>query len=120
MRPLAPGERDGDLVEVLHPVREAPGDRLEEAAAVVAPLPVETVVVTARVSAPLATKLVQRAAAGGGASVVWVDSASFAGRPAGTQPELLRLQAAGIPVAVVREGDDLGRALGAQARSAVG
>ena len=73
---------------------------------------VETVVVTARLSGPLATKLVQRALAGQGVSLVWVDSASFAERPTKVEPELLRLQAAGVPVAVVRRGDSLATVLG--------
>ena len=55
----------------------------------------ETVVVTARLSGALATKLVQRALAGQGVSVVWIDAPSFAGRPTQVEPELLRLQAAG-------------------------
>ena len=74
---------------------------------------VETVVVTARLSGPLATKLVQRALAGQGVSVVWVDSASFAARPTKVEPELLRLQAAGVAVAVLRRGDSLATVLGA-------
>jgi uncharacterized protein (DUF58 family) len=74
---------------------------------------VETVVVTARLSGALATKLVQRALSGQGVSVVWVDSASFATRPTKVEPELLRLQAAGVAVAVVRRGDSLAAVLGA-------
>lgn len=74
---------------------------------------VETVVVTARVSGALAAKLVERSLAGQGVSVVWVDSASFAGRPTKVEPELLRLQAAGVAVAVVRQGDSLAGVLGA-------
>jgi uncharacterized protein (DUF58 family) len=83
---------------------------------------VETVVVTARLSGSLVTKLVQRAQAGQGVSVVWVDAASFAGRPTRVEPELLRLQAAGVAVAVVRQGDPLAAALGAspERRSASG
>ena len=65
--------------------------------------PLETVVVTARVSGALATRLVQRALAGQGVSVVWIDAPSFAGRPTQVEPELLRLQAAGVAVAVVRQ-----------------
>ena len=82
----------------------------------------ETLVVTARLSGALATKLVQRALAGQGVSLVWVDSASFADRPTKVEPELLRLQAAGVPVAVVRRGDSLATVLGAPAvvRSASG
>jgi hypothetical protein len=48
-----------------------------------------------------------------GASVVYVQAAPE------PEPQLLRLQAAGIPIAVVRPGDDLARALGgAEARVA--
>jgi uncharacterized protein (DUF58 family) len=73
----------------------------------------ETVVVTARVSGPLATKLVQRALAAQSVSLVWIDAPSFAGRPTAVEPELLRLQAAGVAVAVVRQGDSLAAVLGA-------
>jgi len=74
---------------------------------------VETVVVTARLSGALATRLVQRALAGQGVSIVWIDTASFAVRPAKVEPELLRLQAAGVAVAVIRRGDSLAAVLGA-------
>jgi uncharacterized protein (DUF58 family) len=82
----------------------------------------ETVVVTSRISGALATKLVQRALTGHGVSVVWIDAPSFAGRPTRVEPELLRLQAAGIAVAVLRRGDPLAAVLGAApaARSAHG
>ena len=75
---------------------------------------VETVVVTGRLSGALATKLIQRALAGQGVSVVWVDTASFVERPTKVEPELLRLQAAGVAVAVVRKGDSLATVLGAE------
>jgi hypothetical protein len=52
--------------------------------------------------------------AGQGVSVVWVDTASFAGRPTTVQPDLLRVQAAGVRVAVVRRGDSLVAVLGAE------
>ena len=74
---------------------------------------VETVVITARLSGALATRLVQRSLAAQGVSIVWIDSASFAGRPTKVEPELLRLQAAGVAVAVVRRGDSLAGVLGA-------
>jgi hypothetical protein len=73
----------------------------------------ETVVVTARLSGALATKLVQRSLAGQGVGVVWIDTASFAGRPTKVEPELLRVQAAGVAVAVLRRGDSLAAVLGA-------
>jgi uncharacterized protein (DUF58 family) len=82
----------------------------------------ETVVVTARISGALAAKLVQRSLTGHGVSVVWIDAPSFAGRPTRIEPELLRLQAAGVAVAVIRRGDPLAAVLGAapDARSAHG
>jgi uncharacterized protein (DUF58 family) len=73
----------------------------------------ETVVVTARLSGALATRLVQRALSGQGVSVVWVDAASFASRATALEPELLRLQSAGVAVAVLRKGDSLAAVLGA-------
>jgi uncharacterized protein (DUF58 family) len=68
----------------------------------------ELVVVTSQVAAPLADRLVQRALSRRGTSLVYVDAD---GEP---EPQLLRLQAVGIPVAVVRPGDDLVQALGAR------
>jgi uncharacterized protein (DUF58 family) len=44
-------------------------------------------------------------------SVVWIDTPSFAGRPSRSSPSALRLAAAGIPLAIVRRGDDLATAL---------
>ena len=71
-------------------------------------------VVTARLAPELVDRLVQRALARRGASLVYVDAASFANSTAVRRPEpaLLRLQAAGVPVAVVRRGDDLAACLG--------
>ena len=69
--------------------------------------------ITARLSGALATKLVHLSLAAQGISIVWVDSASFAGRPTKVEPDLLRLQAAGVAVALVRRGDSLAAVLGA-------
>jgi hypothetical protein len=44
-------------------------------------------------------------------ALVYVEAASFAGRRSRPEPDLLRLQAAGVPIAVVRHGDDLATAL---------
>ena len=77
-----------------------------------AALALDVVVVTARLEPGLVERLIQRAAARRNAAVVWVDAASFAGRPS-REPALLRLQAAGVPVAVLRRGDDLSGVLGA-------
>ena len=53
-------------------------------------------------------------------SLVWVDAASYApgGLRGHREPLLLRLQAAGVPVAVIRKGDDLASALSAPAGEA--
>ena len=80
----------------------------------------ELVVVTSRLTAPLARSSLQRAQRGHGVSLVWIDSASFADRPTAVEPELLRLQAVGIPVAVVRRGDDLRAVFGGAAAAAGG
>ena len=66
----------------------------------------ELVVVTARVDVPLADRLVQRALSRRGAALVYVQTRTE------PEPQLLRLQAVGIPVAVVRPGGDLRAALG--------
>jgi len=52
-------------------------------------------------------------------SVVWIDAASFAGRPTRVEPGLLRLAAHGIPTAAVRRDDDLGAVLSARPLQAV-
>jgi len=74
----------------------------------------ELVVVTARITPQLVDRLAHRAAAGGSAALVYVDSASFAptpGQGSAREPALLRLQTLGVPVAVLRRGDDLAAAL---------
>jgi len=71
----------------------------------------ELVVVTARLEPALVDRLIQRALARRRVSIVFVDAASFNGATLRREPALLRLQAAGIPVAVVRAGDDLAAAL---------
>ena len=52
-------------------------------------------------------------------SLVWIDAASFAGRPSRAEPGLIRLAAHGIPTAVVRRGDDLANVLSARVFEAV-
>jgi len=75
------------------------------------------VIVTSTLSPALVDRLIQRAIVQRRVSVVYVDAPSYSGqsRP---EPALLRLQAAGIPVAVVRRGDDLRTVLGSQLRRA--
>ena len=45
-------------------------------------------------------------------SVVWVDAPSYAGRPTRAATGPLRLSGAGVPLAAVRQGEDLAAALG--------
>jgi uncharacterized protein (DUF58 family) len=71
----------------------------------------ELVVVTARLDSRLVERMVERVAGRRRTSLVYVDAATFAGAPAQRLPALLRLQAAGVPVAVVRADDDLRAAL---------
>jgi hypothetical protein len=68
----------------------------------------ELVVVTGQVDVALADRLVQRALSRRGASVVHVTASAT------PEPQLLRLQTVGIPVAVLRPGDDLAAVLGAR------
>ncbi|HYX88552.1 MAG TPA: DUF58 domain-containing protein [Gaiellaceae bacterium] len=73
----------------------------------------ELAVVTGSLSQRLADRLVARALGRGSVSLVLVDTASFApaGRVSRALPELLRLQAAGVKIAVLRRGDELAERL---------
>ena len=70
----------------------------------------ELVVVTAALE-PGAVEALLGAAMRRLVSVVWLDAPSYAGRPTRAVPGVLRLTAAGVPVAVVRRGEDLSAAL---------
>ena len=78
----------------------------------------DVTVVTGRLDPRLVERLVHLALSRRRVSLVYVDPASFGGRPR-PEPGLLRLQAAGIPVAVVRRGDDLAAKLAGEALSGV-
>jgi uncharacterized protein (DUF58 family) len=69
----------------------------------------ELVVVTASLGIELTDTLLERALARRPTSLVLVEAASFrpGGAPPAREPSLLRLQMAGVPVAVLRRGDDL-------------
>jgi uncharacterized protein (DUF58 family) len=71
----------------------------------------ELVVVTSRVDRPLVERLLERTLTRRPVSVVHVEPESYAGRPRRPEPNLLRLQAAGVPIAAVRQGEDLAAAL---------
>ena len=74
------------------------------------------VVVTGSPLAPAAEPLL-RTAALRLVSIVWIDAPSFAGRPTRADPGLLRVAASGIPVVVVRQGEDLAQTFGTQERA---
>ncbi len=74
----------------------------------------ELTVVTATLDGALLDRLLKRALARHSVSLVFVEAASFAPEPtAQRHPVLLRLQSVGVPVAVLRRGDDLASVLSA-------
>jgi uncharacterized protein (DUF58 family) len=75
----------------------------------------ELVVVTSRIERPLVDRLLERALTRRAVVLVYVEPESFAGAERWREPALLRLQAAGVPLAVVRQGEDLVTALGGAA-----
>ena len=76
----------------------------------------ELALVTSRLDAALVDRVVHRSLAQRRVSVVYVDAPTFAGGRPTREPGLLRLQASGVPVAVVRRGDDLRFVLGTAMR----
>ncbi|HEV7133389.1 MAG TPA: DUF58 domain-containing protein [Gaiellaceae bacterium] len=96
-----------EILAGAEPTSRTPVFALLDANGGIASRSLELVVVTARVDVPLADRLVQRALSRRGVSVVYVETS------AAPEPQLLRLQAVGIPVAIVRPGGDLAAALSA-------
>ncbi len=109
---------DGDWRAAMEALAAARADGMSPLSALVArdggvvSRALELAVVTAHLDPTLVERLAQRATSHRGVSLVWVDSATYAGRAARSEPALLRLQAAGVAVAVVRRGDDLRAVLG--------
>jgi uncharacterized protein (DUF58 family) len=97
-----------ELLAAAQPDAQTPARALLQTGGGVVARSLELVVVTARVEAPLVDRLVQRALSRRGTSIVYVQTS------AERQPQLLRLQSLGVPLAVVRPGDDLAAALGAR------
>ncbi|HEY0416314.1 MAG TPA: DUF58 domain-containing protein [Gaiellaceae bacterium] len=95
-----------ELLAATEPTADTPAFALLQADGGVAARSLELVVVTSRIDVRLVDRLVQRALSRRGVSLVYVEAVP------GPQPQLLRLQAVGIPVAVVRARDDLAVALG--------
>jgi uncharacterized protein (DUF58 family) len=109
---------DGDwriVLDLLAAVEPEPGPPLaallaEDASA--AGRSLEVTVVTASLTAQLVERLVERSLSHRHVSLVLVDAATFGGAESRRRPELLRLQAVGVAVAVLRQGDDLAAKLG--------
>jgi uncharacterized protein (DUF58 family) len=76
----------------------------------------ELCLVTSNLGPRLADRLLQRSVTRRGSSLVYVDAASFAGAagslPAEIRAQVGRLEHAGIPVCVLRRGEDLAARLG--------
>jgi uncharacterized protein (DUF58 family) len=105
--PASDWRRALELLAAVEATGTAPASRLltEEDGPVARAL--DLAVVTARLESALVDRLVQRALSRRNVSLVYVDPASFKGGFRRPETALLRLQAAGVPVAVVRAGDDL-------------
>ena len=100
-----------ELLAAAEPTGTATAERLLAAHDSPVARALELVVVTARLERGLVDRLVQRALSRRKVSLVYVDAASFNGATRRPEPLLLRLDAAGIPIAVVRSGDRLETAL---------
>ena len=115
--PAADWRRALELLAAVEPNGRAPLASLlaEEASAAARAL--ELTVVTAQIDGKLADRLLERALSRRRVSVVYVDTATFAGAVSRPEPLLLRLHSAQIPIAVVRAGDDLRGCLAQQSVS---
>jgi hypothetical protein len=109
--PAADWRRALELLAAVEATGDTPVARLLAEENSPAARALELVVVTARLEPALVDRLIQRALSRRKVSVVFVDPASFNGAPRRPEPVLLRLQAAGIAVAVIRSGDDLAASL---------
>jgi uncharacterized protein (DUF58 family) len=101
-----------DLLAAVEPEPAPPLVALLEDEAGVAGRTLELAIVTATLPPRLTDRLVERSLGRRSVSLVLVDAASFNGAGVRPVPELLRLQAAGVAVAVIRKGDDLAERLG--------
>jgi uncharacterized protein (DUF58 family) len=104
-------QRALELLAAAEPDASRPVAALLESGVSPAARSLELVVVTSRIEPALVNRLLERALTRRAVALVHVEAASFAGRPRRPEPLLLRLQAAGVPIAVVRQGDDLAVAL---------
>ena len=104
-------QRALELLAAAEPDAKVPAAALLQSAGGPASRSLELVVVTSRVEPALVSRLLERALTRRAVALVHVEAASFVGRPHRPEPSLLRLQSAGVPIAVVRHGEDLATAL---------
>jgi len=106
-----------DLLAAAEPDGHAPAASLLGDEGSVVSRALELTVVTSSLSPMLVERLLQRTLSQRRAALVFVDPASFGpnGDHPAPRPALLRLQASGVPVAVLRRGDDLAAKLGGDA-----
>jgi uncharacterized protein (DUF58 family) len=100
-----------EVLAAAEPTGRTPAAALLEGEASIAARSLELTVVTANLTAQLVDRLVQRALGRRAISLVYVDAPTYAGAAPSRETGLLRLTSVGIPVAVVRRGDDLASAL---------
>jgi hypothetical protein len=116
---------DGDWLRALETLAAVEPDGPTQLAAMLADetgpagRALELTVVTANLTPRLAERLSQRVFQRHAATLIYVDPLSFGEVPpqqqdAGVAAQILRLQRAGVPVAVVRRGDDLATVLGGE------
>jgi uncharacterized protein (DUF58 family) len=106
-------QRALELLAAAEPDARGPAAALLQSAEGPAARSLELVVVTSRIERSLVDRLLERALTRRAVALVHVEAESFAGDERRRDPALLRLQAAGVPIAVVRQGEDLATALDA-------
>ena len=104
-----------DLLAAVEPAEGPPLAALLADEGAAATRALELTIVTASLQARLVERLVERSLGHRDVSLVLVDSASFGDAGSRRFPDVLRLQAAGVAVAVLHRGDDLATALAAPA-----
>jgi uncharacterized protein (DUF58 family) len=104
-------QRALELLAAAEPDAHRPAAALLESGISPAARALELVVVTSRIEPALVNRLIERALTRRAVALVHVEAGSFARSAHRPEPALLRLRAAGVPVAVVRRGDDLAASL---------
>ena len=112
--PIADWRRALELLAAVEPAPAVSAARLLADGTSPAVRALELAVVTARLEPALVHRLVQRSVGRRKVSLVYVEAPSFTGAKPRPEPALLRLQAAGVSIAVVRAGDDLAERLEGQ------